>query len=1107
MIAACLILRNSAETIERTLEGIRLYVDEINCFDTGSTDDTIKVLERLNQAAGIVIDEEQRPKLLDPENPKSIMYVSEVPEDGLTKDGLRILPLAPIRVEEAGDDIPLSADGLLGDFAWAREKSFAMASPEADWFFWLDDDDVVVGAEHIRPLAATAHPSCDGFVVFYDYAQDERGGNVCALWRERLIRRNPDWGWTNAVHEVWLPKPGNTKLPQYVKLHPDQMKFVHLRPPDRYPQTRNLSILQRVVEEAEKKGENPDFRTMAYMGTELMSQARWEEAVVWLERYITTPGCPLGDERSQVFHKLAVSLRTVGQAHAALEAEHAAIKERDDWAENWVGLSEIYSVTGQWDRAYRAAKTALELGQPDSMLILNPLEFTFVPFIRLSEACAATGRHEEAQEWLTRAASVQPGHEIIADHQQRFAQMAQSDNAVKAVMTLRETLVRHDENLKAWELLKNVPYIIAEDPRIVSARAMQREDVLHALKPEEYTRWYEDEPKESTVPDEWVPNAGDYIERAKFLLEAAKTYEAEHGRKPRMLDLGCNDAWMAGYLWKAGQYVCDGIELNKGSVEKAKGRIERFEIPGKVIQGNIFEADWLLSNHAVPGGATYNSAMGSYDIVSCFEVYEHVPNTDALLDKMEFLLAEDGVACLTTPNGAFEQGNIQMWHMVERKGHLRAVPAHELAQQLNTRGHIQRLELHSGNRLTYAEYKPKKKLGKIIFWGGPAWEPWSPLSIDEGGLGGSETALSVVSCRLGQMGYDVRVYTDASPGLFGGGIWRPAAAFDPTEEADAVIVMRNPALFDIEFHAPIRALWCHDHSYDGLMTKERIENMTHVVTLSQWEKKRFSKRYKDIGLTKQKSTVLRNGILYRDVQEELNYPDADQGFAERKPRVIYSSSADRGLDVLLEIWPDIREHVPEAELHVYYGWDIFDRIAAQNPILLAYKQKVHKLFTDAGGEEGGIFFRGRMGQKELREEMQQARVWAYPTAFLETSCITAMEARAAGLACVTSNLGALAETIGEHGLLIDWGHEEDEAHNQTPEYKSWFAREVVKLLSQEEEWTSWHDAARDGVEKLDWSHRVEEWHRLIQTTKASAAAEKTLKLQARLAIPITTEAA
>ena len=61
----------------------------------------------------------------------------------------------------------------------------------------------------------------------------------------------------------------------------------------------------------------------------------------------------------------------------------------------------------------------------------------------------------------------------------------------------------------------------------------------------------------------------------------------------------------------------------------------------------------------------------------------------------------------------------------------------------------------------------------------------------------------------------------------------------------------------------------------------------------------------------------------------------------------------------------------------------------------------------------GVHYHGRVSQERLTQEFLTAGLWAYPTWFTETSCITAMEAQAAGLRCVCPDIAALAETVGE----------------------------------------------------------------------------------------------
>jgi glycosyltransferase involved in cell wall biosynthesis len=194
---------------------------------------------------------------------------------------------------------------------------------------------------------------------------------------------------------------------------------------------------------------------------------------------------------------------------------------------------------------------------------------------------------------------------------------------------------------------------------------------------------------------------------------------------------------------------------------------------------------------------------------------------------------------------------------------------------------------------------------------------------------------------------------------------------------------------------------------------------------------------------------------------------------------VYSSSADRGLDALLAMWPRIRAEVPDAELHVFYGFNTLDAIAIHNPNLAAFKLAILKKVDELGGETGGVFLRGRVGQVELADEMMQATVLAYPTAFLETSCITAMEARAAGLPIVASGLGALNETVGDHGILIPWGPDEDEACNTTGEYQDRFIDQTVTMLKSEQSWHAVHERGLENIDEVDWDNRIDVWENLI----------------------------
>ncbi len=55
----------------------------------------------------------------------------------------------------------------------------------------------------------------------------------------------------------------------------------------------------------------------------------------------------------------------------------------------------------------------------------------------------------------------------------------------------------------------------------------------------------------------------------------------------------------------------------------------------------------------------------------------------------------------------------------------------------------------------------------------------------------------------------------------------------------------------------------------------------------------------------------------------------------------------------------------------------------------------------------------------MAREFMKSAILCYPNTFAETSCITAMEAQAAGCAIVTSKLAALPETVANAGIMIE----------------------------------------------------------------------------------------
>ena len=355
----------------------------------------------------------------------------------------------------------------------------------------------------------------------------------------------------------------------------------------------------------------------------------------------------------------------------------------------------------------------------------------------------------------------------------------------------------------------------------------------------------------------------------------------------------------------------------------------------------------------------------------------------------------------------------------------------------------------------------------IVIWTGPAFETWSPLSLEKTGIGGSETAAVMMGKNLARLGHRVRVLNDCK---------HLAATYDgveyiPFDEArkkpgrfdcDVLVASRQIWALDLPIEARVKLLWVHDihvGPYDAAFER-RILRADRILCLSEWHKQNLQKTYPSI--PEEMFFVTRNGI------------DKSRFAKEPKKignRLIYSSSANRGLDVLLKLFPKIRQEVKDAELHVYYGFDVWEAMVRQSGNLsgLAVIESLRREMLSTAG----VVYHGRVPQKELAEAFLASKVWLYPTAFTETSCITALEAQASGCVPVSTRLGALPETVKE-GFLYD-------PPNSSEFYKKELVNIVVSLLTNEFLRAPYAQRGRDLIlnGRYDWSDIAGEWNALF----------------------------
>jgi glycosyltransferase involved in cell wall biosynthesis len=380
---------------------------------------------------------------------------------------------------------------------------------------------------------------------------------------------------------------------------------------------------------------------------------------------------------------------------------------------------------------------------------------------------------------------------------------------------------------------------------------------------------------------------------------------------------------------------------------------------------------------------------------------------------------------------------------------------------------------------------------KIVIWTGPAWETWGGDSLLTG-IGGSEAAAVYLSRELALLGHEVEVVGQVRPSEerrgpgtvrfvdhrefaeYGG--WGPQAGQVLREgrrvECDVFVSSRYLTASDaVRPDCRLRCLWMHD-VHAGPDHRRRLGGYDVVFCLSRWALDLAQRFYPHVPPGKFVQT--RNGIpvdLYRAEPVKTGW------------RVVYSSSPDRGLDRLLDFWPTVRRLRPDAELHVYYGFDTWEMMATRacDDVAAAQIQIYKTRLAAMAGQ--GVVAHGRVGQPELAAAWLGASAWLYPTNFSETSCITAMEAQAAGAYCVCTRQAALPETA-RYAQLVDppstrEGYREEFLKCVDAIERSCWQTDVhpnpVELRDRVEEGRDW------ALRELGWAGVARQWDEIFRS--------------------------
>lgn len=283
----------------------------------------------------------------------------------------------------------------------------------------------------------------------------------------------------------------------------------------------------------------------------------------------------------------------------------------------------------------------------------------------------------------------------------------------------------------------------------------------------------------------------------------------------------------------------------------------------------------------------------------------------------------------------------------------------------------------------------RKNTDDVVFTGLPyGFYEWDGEIYRQKGVGGSETACVEMAEWLQKLtSRRVIVFNNrTAPKTVNGVEYLPASdapLYFATNKPKVHVAWRHSTCFT---EVP-DYVWSHDL---GFAQADHSNAYKKVLALSPFHKDFLKNMF---GVAEEQIVVTRNGI---DPTRFAEVPKKDG------KKIVFSSSPDRGLDRAILVMDEVVKTHPEVTLHAYYGFDNLKKNGKLEEV-----QRLEKMIS----ERPYVVFHGNVTQKELTEELQTASLWLYPTNFLETYCITAIEALCSGVYPIVRKYGALTDTL------------------------------------------------------------------------------------------------
>ena len=195
--------------------------------------------------------------------------------------------------------------------------------------------------------------------------------------------------------------------------------------------------------------------------------------------------------------------------------------------------------------------------------------------------------------------------------------------------------------------------------------------------------------------------------------------------------------------------------------------------------------------------------------------------------------------------------------------------------------------------------------------------------------------------------------------------------------------------------------WDQPNLQEFFGNKARHKEYDWYVFNSHWNYEKF--RY-FFDIPTERSVVIKNGTN--------NFPQRKIYKKGEPVKILHHNTPWRGLNVVLRAMQEVKN--PNITLDVYSSTQVYGDAFKQ------HNDEQFKPLYEQAQQLPNVNYIGYKPNEYILEHITDYDLYVYPSIFEETSCVSALEALAAGVHVITNNFGALYETCAEWPVYVTY---------------------------------------------------------------------------------------